>query len=101
MHLVAELMVAPGVILGRGRDLDEHQLGGPLRVGLEELLEREELVRDAFDVVHPVVAEQQLLAIEAALQLDDLVRVRVRVRVRLGLGLGLGLGFGRSGAAAR
>mmetsp|Transcript_12566 Transcript_12566/g.31311 ORF Transcript_12566/g.31311 Transcript_12566/m.31311 type:complete len:319 (-) Transcript_12566:689-1645(-) len=66
-------MVAPGVVLGRRRDLDEHQLGGPLRVGLEELLEREQLVRDALDVVHPVVAEEQLLAVEAALQLDDLV----------------------------
>ena len=42
--------------------LHAHQLGGPLRVGLEELLEREELVRDPLDVVHAVVAQEQLLA---------------------------------------
>ncbi len=30
---------------------------------------------DALDVVHPIEAEQQLLAVEAPLQLDDLVEV--------------------------
>ena len=32
-------------------------------------------MRDALDVVHPIEAEQQLLAVEAPLQLDDLVEV--------------------------
>ena len=43
-----------------------------LRVRVQKLLERNELVRDTLDKVHPVDAEHERLAVEAALQLDHL-----------------------------
>ena len=63
VHLVAQLLVPPGVGVVRWRrDLHQLQLRRPRWVRLEKLLEREQLVRDALDVVHPVDAEEQLLA---------------------------------------
>mmetsp|Transcript_1829 Transcript_1829/g.4135 ORF Transcript_1829/g.4135 Transcript_1829/m.4135 type:complete len:224 (-) Transcript_1829:1537-2208(-) len=73
VHLVAQLLVARCVAARRRGDLNELYAVGPLRVILEELLERDELVRDTLDIVHSVDTQQQLLAVEAPLQLDDLV----------------------------
>jgi len=73
VHLVAQLLVARRVILWRRRDLHEHNLLRPLRVGVQKLLECDQLVRDPLDIVHPIDTKDQLLAIETPLQLDHLV----------------------------
>ena len=44
--------------------LQQHDLPDHLRVALEELLHREELLRDALDVVHAIDAEQERDALE-------------------------------------
>ena len=49
----------------------------------QEALDGLELVRDALDVVQPVDAEQHLLAVEAPLEVDDLVLDERRLEARL------------------
>mmetsp|Transcript_35356 Transcript_35356/g.87974 ORF Transcript_35356/g.87974 Transcript_35356/m.87974 type:complete len:414 (+) Transcript_35356:2220-3461(+) len=73
MHLVPQLLVARGVLLGWCGDLDEHDLLRPLRVGVEELLECNEFVRDPLDIIHPVDTQDELLSVKPTLQLDHLV----------------------------
>ena len=73
VHLVPQLDVARRVAPhDRRRDLHQLDLACPGRVGGEELVDGEQLVRDALDVVHAVDAQHDLLPVEAALQLDDL-----------------------------
>ena len=54
VHLVPQLLVPRGVLLRRRGDLYEHDPLRPLRILMQELLERDQLMRDSFDVVHPV-----------------------------------------------
>jgi hypothetical protein len=79
-------------VLPRGhRELDEHDLADPLGVLREEELERVQLLRDALDVVEPVDADDDLDALEAALErreavLDDLLLQVLRGESASGLG---------------
>ena len=50
---------------------------------MQKLLERQQLVRDALDEVHPVGAEKDLLAVEPPLQIDDLILHRRLLKARL------------------
>ena len=82
----AELLVAVHLSARRHCDLQEDELAPPLWVLLEEVLDRLELVGDALDVVEPVDAEEHFLAVEAPLEVDDLILDGRRLETRCKLG---------------
>ena len=67
----AQLLVLGHVGARRHGDLQQADLADHLGVLLEQRLDREQLLRDALDVVEPVDAEQHLHPVELRLQLGD------------------------------
>ena len=79
VHLILQLLVPRGVLLGRDGDLDEQDAVSPIGVGVEKLFECDEFVRDPLDVVHPVDTQDNRLSVEAPLQLDHSILELCRV----------------------
>ena len=73
VHLVAQLVVACGIAAGWRGHLDEQDALRPIWVLLEELLDRNQLVRYTLDVVHPIDPKQDRLAVESPLHLDHAI----------------------------
>ena len=83
MHVGAKLLESSDLGARRNGDLKQDDLAAPLRVLLQEELERLEFVRDALDVIEPVDSEEHLLAVEPPLQIDDLILHRRLLKARL------------------